>query len=219
MTAETFVQPERLADGVWRWQARHPEWHPAGFGSLVACYALATSGGTLLIDPLVPDGCWEAIDRGVEGAVEIAITMPYHVRSGEQAAARYATAVHGHPACAKRMRRPQLLRPPAELRGACAHPIGKPRRHETPLHVPERRAVVFGDAVVGAPGRDGPLRTWTYERLDARREAWYATTFAATLQPLVDLEPAHVLTTHGDAVIGRGDLELARALARPVWFQ
>ena len=29
--------PERIDDGIWRWTARHPEWHPAGFGDEVAC--------------------------------------------------------------------------------------------------------------------------------------------------------------------------------------
>jgi hypothetical protein len=219
VTPPTFVPPAQLADGVWHWLARHPEWHPAGFGSLVVCYALAVPGGTLLVDPLVPDDGWDAIDALVDGRVDIAITMPYHVRSGERAAKRYATAVHGHPACAKRMAQPRLLQPLEALASVSAHPIGRPRRHETPLHVPARRAVVFGDAVVGVQGGDGPLRMWTYERLDARREAWYATTFADTLRPLVELEPEHVLPTHGPAVIGGGAGALAAALDRPVWFQ
>ena len=219
MNSPAFVPPEQLADGVWRWHARHPEWHPAGFGSLVVCYAMEVPGGTLLIDPLVPDGAWEAVDALIGGRAEIAITMPYHLRSAEQAAERYSTAVHGHPACARRMRRPQLLRPLAGLAAVSAHPIGRPRRHETPLHVPARGALAFGDAVVGVAGRDGPLRMWTYTRLDARREAWYATTFAGTLRPLVDLGAQHILPTHGAAVIGGGSQTLARALGRPVWFQ
>jgi len=33
-------QPERLADGLWRWTARHPEWHPGEFGKEVASFAL-----------------------------------------------------------------------------------------------------------------------------------------------------------------------------------
>ena len=38
-----------------------------------------------------------------------------------------------------------------------AYTIGRPRRSEHPVYVPELRAVVFGDAVVGA---QGGLRFW-----------------------------------------------------------
>jgi hypothetical protein len=46
--------PERIDDGIWHWTARHPEWHPAGFGDEVACIALKTDAELLLIDPLLP---------------------------------------------------------------------------------------------------------------------------------------------------------------------
>ena len=36
----TTTTPKQLADGLWRWTARHPEWHPGEFGSEVACFAL-----------------------------------------------------------------------------------------------------------------------------------------------------------------------------------
>ena len=32
---------QRLTDGLWRWTARHPEWHPGEFGAEVACFAAA----------------------------------------------------------------------------------------------------------------------------------------------------------------------------------
>ena len=75
---------EQLADGLLAWPARHPEWHPGKWGAEVFSFAVAEPGRTLLIDPLVPDGLWEDLDRVVAGSVEIAITIPYHVRSAEQ---------------------------------------------------------------------------------------------------------------------------------------
>ena len=30
----------KLADGLWYWTARHPEWHPGEFGAEVASFAL-----------------------------------------------------------------------------------------------------------------------------------------------------------------------------------
>ena len=57
---------------------------------------------------------------------------------------------------------------------ARAFAIGKPRRYETPLYFPSRRALAFGDAVVGMP--DGSLRIWVQGRVDP---AWYARTLPA----------------------------------------
>ena len=46
---------DELADGLWRWTARHAEWHPGEWGSRVACFALDAGDVTLLIDPLLPE--------------------------------------------------------------------------------------------------------------------------------------------------------------------
>ena len=209
---------EALAGGVWRWQGRHPQWHPRGFGDLVESFALELDRGTLLVDPLVSDDGWEQLDALVRAPVQIAITVPYHVRSAEQAAIRYRTVVHGHPACAKRLSDPALLRPLDNLAAVRAHPIGRPRRHETPLHVPARAAIVFGDAVVGPAGAEGPLRMWTSSHRDARVDGWYAGRFAPTLRPLVELAPELVLVGHGAAVVTGGAAALAHALERPPWY-
>ena len=207
-----------LAGGVWRWQARHPQWHPQGFGDVVESFALELDRGTLLIDPLVPEGGWEELDALVRRPVRIAISIPYHVRSAEPAAVRYHTVVHGHPACAKRLTDRSLLRPLHDLPAVRAHPIGRPRRFETPLHVPARSAIVFGDALAGLPGSEGPLRMWTSSHRDARGDAWYANTFAPTLRPLVELAPELVLVGHGPSVVTDAAAELGRALERPPWY-
>ena len=45
---------DELTEGLWRWTARHPEWHPGEFGAEVACFAAQAGDTTLLIDPLLP---------------------------------------------------------------------------------------------------------------------------------------------------------------------
>ena len=45
---------EELTEGLWRWTARHPEWHPGEFGAEVASFAAQAGDDTLLIDPLLP---------------------------------------------------------------------------------------------------------------------------------------------------------------------
>ena len=62
-----------------------------------------------------------------------------------------------------------------------AYTIGRPRRSEHPLYVPALRAVVFGDAVVGA---QGGLRFWNQS--SGTGADWYRDVFAPTLAPLAE---------------------------------
>jgi hypothetical protein len=211
---------ERIAHGIHRFTARHPEWHPGEWGAEVACFAVAEPRRTLLIDPLVTDDeGWERLDGVVSGDVAILVTIPYHVRSAEAAAERYRGTVWGHAACAKRMGDTSRLRelaPGSEPAGVRAFAIGKPRRQEMPLLLEGAGALAFGDTVVGVPGREGPLRVWLFGGYDER---WYGQRFLPTLLPLADAGAAHVLVTHGPPVTGAGSEELRRALRRKPWFR
>jgi hypothetical protein len=210
----------RLADGLHRWTARHPEWHPGEFGAQVACYAAAVDGGTLLVDPLVlGDDDAERLDGVVAGKVSILITIPYHVRSAEQLAARYRGRIHGHAAVASRLRstaRFSPVEPGARLPGgATAHAIGNPRRQEMPYHLPSHGALAFGDAVVEA---GGALRVWVEPPVDsAGRRRWYRERLVPSLRPLLDLNAGRVLATHGEPVLRGGRAALARALDDGAW--
>jgi len=155
---------DELTEGLWRWTARHPEWHPGEFGAEVASFAAQAGDDTLLIDPLLPpepDDVLRTIDGALGDRLAILITIPYHVRSAEELWRRYRgdaeTTIHGHPAAAKRLDDGSAFReiePGAPLPGgATAHTIGKPRRYETPLHLPSHDALVFGDAVTEVDGR------------------------------------------------------------------
>jgi hypothetical protein len=186
----------------------------------VESFALRAGGGTLLIDPLLLDeAAWEALDAVVDGPVETLITIPYHTRSAAQARRRYGGSVWGHPAVAKRLEDPgalRVIRAGEELPyGASAHRIGNPVRYEMPIFVPERRALVFGDAVVGTP--DG-LRVWEQTDGGGRRERWYAERFLPTLEPLALLDIERVLVTHGPSVLRGGRRALRDAFALPPWY-
>ena len=88
-----------LAPGLWRWAARHPDWHPGAFGSEVASYALRVRGDdVLLIDPLLPERGGEEVDALLARLLappartsHVYITIPYHVRSTREIVRR-ATA-------------------------------------------------------------------------------------------------------------------------------
>jgi hypothetical protein len=53
---------QQLPEGLWRWTARHPEWHPGVFGAEVGSYALRAGDELLLVDPLVLDVARESVD-------------------------------------------------------------------------------------------------------------------------------------------------------------
>lgn len=213
---------ERVADGIWRWTARHPEWHPrTSFGAEVASYAIRDGDGTLLVDPLVPaDGAFPAaLDAVVAGPVRIVITIPYHVRSAEPLRDRYGATIHGHPALAKRLGDTtgfHAITAGVPLDGGLLPvAIGRPRRYETPLFVPERRALIFGDAVVEA---GGALRVWMQREITPQRLAWYAERLRPTLEPLLELDVERVLVTHGAPVLAGGRAALRAALDAGPWY-
>jgi glyoxylase-like metal-dependent hydrolase (beta-lactamase superfamily II) len=217
---------EKLTEGLWRWTARHPEWHPGEFGAEVACFAAQADDTTLLIDPLLPPDP-EPVLRTIEGALgkrlAILITIPYHVRSSEELWRRYAkdaeTTIHGHRACTKRLEKESAFRdiePGVPLPGGVtAHTIGKPRRYEMPLHVPSHDALVFGDAVAETGGR---LVVWATDRIDAKVERFYRERFNPTLEPLLELDFDSVLVTHGEPVLGDGKQALRKALRAKPWY-
>jgi hypothetical protein len=220
---------EKLTEGLWRWTARHPEWHPGEFGAEVASFAADAGDGTLLlIDPLLPPEPAEVLEvlderAGAAKRVAILISVPYHVRSSEELWKRYRkgaeVTIHGHRACTKRLKDKKAFReidPAVPLpAGVTAHAIGKPRRYETPLHVPSHSALVFGDAVAETEGR---LVMWSADKVDAKVDRFYRERFAPTLEPLLDLDFDRVLVTHGQPVMKNGKKALANGLRAKPWY-
>jgi hypothetical protein len=220
--------PKKLAKDLWRWTARHPEWHPGEFGKEVASFALCSGDDTVLIDPLLPpdpDPVLQLIEDNLGNRLSILVTIPYHVRSSETIWQRFRnkakTTIHGHRACARRLEKtsgfkeldPERGELPA---GITAHPIGKPRRHETPFHVPSHKALAFGDAVAEV---DGKLVVWATDRVDAKRERFYRERFNPTLEPLLELDFDRVLVTHGQPIRTGGRAALREALDGRPWYR
>ena len=99
--------------------------------------------------------------------------------------------------------------------GVTAHTIGKPRRYETPLHLPSHGALVFGDAVAESGGR---LVVWSSEKIDAKVERFYRERFNPTLEPLLELDFDAVLATHGQPLMSGGKRALRKALEAKPWY-
>ncbi len=222
---------EELAAGVHSWTAPHPEYRTAA--EEVRSYALVAGEALLIVDPQLPgydDDRRRLLLAGLDllveaaGRLELLVTIPYHTRSAETLYERYSrklpTLIWGHPGVKKRLTRLAPLETiPQVAAGAAAsiadgaaeaYTIGKPRRSEHPIHVPALRAVVFGDAVVGA---EGGVRFWSQS--GGAGPDWYRDVFAPTVSPLVELDLDHVLVTHGPPVIGEGRRALTECLAAP----
>ena len=217
------MRPSELAPGLWRWTARHPEWHPGEFGAEVASFALEGDRELLLIDPLLP--AEEApvtgvLDRLADGRdVHALITIGYHVRSAEPLCERYGGQLWGPANCASRLRdssRLRTLEPGSDgPGGATAFAIGRPVRAERPLWLPSHAAVAFGDAIVTTP--EGELRIWAQQEIDEKRRHFYRERFAPTFAPLLELPIRRVLVTHGVPVLEDGAAALRGALEAEPW--
>jgi hypothetical protein len=198
------VRVDRIAEGLWRWTARHPEWqHGDPWPHDVGCIYYEAPEAVVLVDPLVPadprDGLrfWRALDRDVERLarpVVVVLTTSVHERSAVTVCERYgATTV-----------RPGAdTSPPAGVRA-----FEVPDWNESVLWLAEHRALVPGDSLVG-DGAGG---------VTVIPEAWLpqwstAAGLAERLRPLLELPVERVLVSHGEPVLADGHAALSRALA------
>jgi glyoxylase-like metal-dependent hydrolase (beta-lactamase superfamily II) len=202
-------------EGLWQFAAEHPEWSEEeggedGWDQVVAWWAVATSRGLLLVDPLVPD--WDQLDAMIAdhgGCAGIVRTIHWHERSVAEAAARYGASVW-----AKRPPSGDELQPfdraleDGEELWDGIRACSVERIDEIALWLPAQEALVFGDAMLR---RDtGQLRvspdSWTQPEGGPAR-------LRATLGRLTRFPIEHVLVSHGPLVLGRGLESLETALA------
>jgi len=192
-----------IAPGLYVWTAAHPSWDPvhepespADWPEHVGCVLFEAAEAVVLIDPLVPEERWGELDERVAGRpVVVLTTLRFHGRSRDAVLARYGG---------------RRVRHDAPMPGGVV-PLPVPGFDETMYWLPEPRALVSGDRLIG--DREGGVRlcpaSWldyipTDDGLDELREA---------LVPLLELPVEHVLVSHGEPVVGGGREALARALA------
>jgi hypothetical protein len=196
------MQVRELATGLWYWTGRHPGWTPAdggpdGWDQEVGCYFYDGPDAICLFDPLIPmedrDRFFEALDRDVEQAqkpLRILLTVDAHRRSAADLAERHVID-------------PPPL-PPEQPRLATGVELAAEAADEFVFWLPEHRALVAGDLIIGrAHGLEVP-RAWLEDRYE---EA------VGRLRPLLDLPVDRVLVTHGEPVLEDGLEALEKALA------
>jgi glyoxylase-like metal-dependent hydrolase (beta-lactamase superfamily II) len=190
------MRVQEIGTGLWIWTGLHADWTPAedgpdGWEQEVACVYYEAPNAVVLIDPLVPpeaeERFYEALDRDIERAdvpVHVLLTVESHRRSSQALARRYGSTV-------------------GEVPDGVEVPLSA--WNERVFWIPQHRALVFGDVVLG---RDGGLtlpRVWIGgEHYDDVRES---------LRPLLDLPVERVLVGHGKPVLANGRAALAKALS------
>jgi hypothetical protein len=207
------VEVRDVAPGLWLWRQSHPEWTPGGgWEPEVSSFAVASHGTKLLLDPLAPPpsarAVWDRIEAHSTEA--IVVLKPDHIRDVDLFVRWYRVPAYG-PQLYWRDDVPRTdlkpVRPGDELPGgllACDDGRGM---QETPLYLPEQRALVFAD---GLTAPEGELRIWATPR--------HETHTLPALRALLDELPfEHVLVSHGEPVHTRADFEAA--LGRAPWGQ
>ncbi len=204
---------DAVLSGLWRDVALHPEWTEdeggdEGWEPEVAWYAVASSDGLVLIDPLVSD--WDALDGLVAaqgGCAGIIRTCHWHQRSIPEAADRYGASVWARQTLSNDVRTPfdHQLSDGQELFGLRV--IDIERIDEVGLWLAARGALIFGDAMLRRdPGTLVMCPASWIQPSDGRER------LRAILTALTDLPVEHVLVSHGPLVLGDGLTALKAAV-------
>jgi hypothetical protein len=189
---------QEIAPGLNRWTAWHDHWEEE-----VGSVAVDTADGLVLIDPLDPPA-------DLPSPKHVLLTLYYHARTAAELKARvWAPARSQAPLRNRGVEAMDAVT--GELPGGIvAFPTA--RAAEAVYWLPEHRAVVVGDVLLGAGAKpratDDPLRLCPRQWLGKPTHEDLRT----SLRPLLDLPVEHVLVSHGRPVVGDAKRELARAL-------
>ena len=199
-----------VAPGLWIWRTEYPDWRPeAGWPEVVTSTCVETGGEIALIDPLSPaDAANEAWARlEARPPTLIVVLKPDHVRDVDLFVQRYGARAFG-PYLFWRQNIPDTelegVEPGTKLPGGLVALYDGRGRNETPLWLPDQRALVFADAMT-AP--EGELFVWA--------TPWHEERVLPALRALLDLPFEHVIVSHGEPVHDRAAYE--RALELPPW--
>jgi hypothetical protein len=196
-----------VADGLWVWRLRHPDWSPdADWEPPVTSTCVESGGEVVVLDALAPpdeaDPVWERLDA--KPPTVAIVLKPDHVRDVDRFVERYDLRAYG-PYLFWRHDIPETelegVQPGDELPGGLLALYDGRGRSETPVWLPEQRALVFADALT-APG--GELRVWA--------TPWHEERALPALRDLLQLPFEHVIVAHGEPVHDRAAFERALEL-------
>jgi hypothetical protein len=191
------VTLREIAPGLRRWTSWHDHWEED-----VGSVAVDTSDGLVLIDPLDPP-------PELGQPAHVLVTVYWH--------AREAAGLKARTWAPSRSLRPLANRGVEAENAADGLPGGirafpTARAAEAVYWLPEHRALVVGDVLLGAGAKPRP----TDDALRLCPERWLGKAthddLRESLRPLLDLPVEHVLVSHGAPVLGGGKAALERVL-------
>jgi len=192
------VTLQEIVPGLRRWTSWHEHWEEE-----VGSVAVETADGLVLIDPLDPP-------PELREPAHVLVTVYWHARGSAGLKARTWAP--------SRSLRPLANRGVEAKNAADGLPGGirafpTARAAEAVYWLPEQRALVVGDVLLGAGAKpratDQPLRLCPERWLGKPTHA----DLRASLRPLLELPVERVLVSHGAPVLTNGERELARVLA------
>ena len=197
-----------VAPGLWVWRLQHPDWAPnVDWDKYVTSTCVETGGEVAVLDPLAPPEddaeVWERLEA--RPPTLAAVLKPDHVRDVDLFVERYGAKGHGpYLFWPHNIPRSELqgIEPGDELPGGLVAVYDGRGRNETPLWLPEQRALVFADALTE---RSGELLVWG--------TPWHEERVLPALRALLELPFEHVIVSHGEPVHDRAAFERALELA------
>ncbi len=204
------VEVRDVADGLWLWRQPHPAWREGmDWEPEVASFAVESRGVALLLDPLAPPpGASDVYSRleALRPSV-VVVLKPDHIRDVDLFVRWYGARAFGpHLYWRDDVPRTELepVQPGDELPGGLRALHDGRGVMETPVFLPEQRALVFADGMT-APG--GELRVWA--------TPWHRERTLPAMRALLSLPFERVLVSHGEPVHERAEFEAA--LEREPW--
>lgn len=197
-----------VAPGLWIWSVEYPDWHPeAGWGPRVWSTCVESRGEVAVLDAMEPqsDEVWARLDaRPPTVAV---VLKPDHVRAVDLFVERYGARPFGpwlfHPQDIPKTEL-GLVQPGTELPGGLLALYDGRGRMETPLLLPEQRALVFADALTAPEGQ-----------LLVGATPWHEERVLPALRAFLELPFEHVIVSHAKDAPVHDRAEFERALERP----
>jgi hypothetical protein len=199
-----------VATGLWIWQVDYPDWRPGlDWGPSVNATCVQSAGEIAVLDPIAPadeaSEVWARLDA--KPPTLTVILKPDHVRDVDLFVRRYGARAFG-PWLFWRQNIPETeldgIEPGRQLPGGLVALYDGRGRNETPLWLPEQRALVFAD---GMTAPHGELLIWA--------TPWHEERVLPAFRKMLELPFELVLVSHGEPVHDRDAFE--RALELQPW--
>jgi len=199
-----------VAPGLWIWRQVHADWRPGlGWEGPITSAWVESGGEIAVIAAMAPPDhateIWERLDAKPPPMALVLKPGPirdvdlFGERSGARGSGPFLVGPRGAPKTEL-----EAIEPETDTRGGLIASYDGRNRLETPLWLPEQRAIIFADAMTE---RDGELRIWG--------TPWHEKRVVPAFREMLELPFEHVIISHGEPVHDRAAFE--RALELPPW--